>query len=363
MSDLGSRALFATPLHARTSELCATNNWTEQSGFTVPALYASPREEHEALTERVGLSDLSARQCWTFEGPDAGAYLSFATLSDVTRLEVGQTAHTLWCDDNGFVRGEGVVARFAAAQFELSTTVRDFAWFSDGIRGFDLKLSNVTGTRAVVGVKGPLAPALLGLAGMIGEPGSGGGGAARPAWRPAQVALARDATGEGLELSTSSEDGIVVWDRLWRVGSNLGIAAVGAAALETHRIERAVPRPGVDWHPAHLATDAGDLRLPIDLGHTPDLTRRFNGADALRRWTSNGRQVLVHLSSPEPLAAGPLTGRNVVGRITSTAWSEAQATAFALAWLDADAAKPGTKLTPAGTTAQRAEILRTVFGS
>ena len=241
--------------------------------------------------------------------------------------------------------------------------MRDFAWFSDGLRGFDLKLTNVTGTRAVVGVKGPLAPALLGLAGMIGEAGSGGGGAARPTWRPAQVALARDATGEGLELSTSAEDGIVVWDRLWRVGAGLGIAAVGAAALEAHRIEKGVPRPGLDWRPAHLARESDDLRVPSDLGHAPDLTRRFNGVDAIRRTPAQGRQVLAHISSPEPLTVGPLTARNtVVGRITSTAWSDAQATAFALAWLDADAVKLGTKLTSPGASAPRAEILKSVFG-
>ncbi|MBP6012654.1 MAG: aminomethyltransferase family protein [Alphaproteobacteria bacterium] len=356
MTDLGSRALSVTPLHARTAELCATNNWTEQQGFTVPALYASLREEHEALSERVALSDLSARQCWVFDGPDAAAFLSFATLADVTRLEIGQTAHTLWCDDQGFVRGEGVIARFAPAQFELSTIVRDLAWMIDAVKGFDLKLTNVTGTRAIIGVRGPFASMLLAVAGFAGEPG-GAGSVTRPAWRPAQVALTRNA--DGLELSSQADDGAVVWDRLWRAGAGLGIAAVGATALETFRIEMATPRPGIDWRPAQLAKDAADLRLPTDLGQFPDLTRRFNGADALRRITTQGRQVLVHFTADEPLSPGPLTARNTaIGRLTSCTWSESQASAFALGWLDADSVKPGTKLQAQGG---RAEILKTVF--
>jgi aminomethyltransferase len=351
---------MATPLHARTAELCATNQWTEDEGFTVPAVYSSLREEQEALVTRVGMSDLSARQCWLVEGPDAGAYLSWLTISDVTRLEPGQTARTLWCDDAGFVRGDGVIVRFAAAAFEVRTAVRDFAWVADGARGFDVKITNATGMRAAIGVRGPLTAALAAASGLTGEvSSSGAGGASRQAWRPAQVALMRDASGDGLELWTGADDGIVVWDRLWKAGAGLGVAAVGAHALEALRVESAIPRAGIDWLPAQLARSARDWRLPYDLGVAPDLTRRFNGAGALAAQPQAGRAAFVHLSADEPLTVGPVTSRNgTVGAITSTSWSEARAAAFALAWLDADAVKVGTKV---GSGAVQAEILRAVF--
>jgi aminomethyltransferase len=360
MSDFSSRASSATPLHARTAELCATNHWTEDEGFTVPAVYSSLREEQEALVTRVGMSDLSARQCWLVEGPDAGVYLSWLTISDVTRLEPGQTARTLWCDDQGFVRGEGVIVRFAAASFEVRTPVRDFAWIADGARGFDVKVTNATGMRAAIGVRGPLTAALAAASGLTGEVSSGaGGGGARAAWRPAQVALMRDASGDGLELWTGADDGIVVWDRLWKAGAGLGVAAVGAEALEALRVESAIPRAGVDWLPAQLARSMRDLRLPGDLGVGPDLTRRFNGVGALAAHVQEARPMLVHLSADEPLIRGPVVARNtVVGKITSTCWSEARGAAFALAWLDADAVKPGSKIS---TGAAQAEILRRVF--
>ncbi|NOT41397.1 MAG: hypothetical protein HOP13_12975 [Alphaproteobacteria bacterium] len=68
MSDFSSRASLATPLHARTAELCATNHWTVDEGFTVPAVYSSLREEQEALVTRVGMSDLSARRVGSSRG-------------------------------------------------------------------------------------------------------------------------------------------------------------------------------------------------------------------------------------------------------------------------------------------------------
>ena len=361
MSDFSSRASLATPLHVRTAELCATNHWTEDEGFTVPAVYSSLREEQEALVTRVGMSDLSARQCWLIEGPDAGAYLSWLSISDVTRLEAGQTARTLWCDDEGHVRGDGVIVRFAAASFEVRTAVRDFAWIADGARGFDVKVTNATGTRAAIGVRGPLTAALAAAAGLTGE-ASGGTAGGRAAWRPAQVALMRDASGDGLELWTGADDGIVVWDRLWKAGAGFGVAAVGADVLEALRVESAIPRAGVDWLPAQLARTARDLRWPADLGVAPDLSRRFNGADALKRQTA-AQQVLVHFAADEPVGVGPITLRNAAaGQITSQCWSEARGTAFALGWLEADAVNPGSKVTtPAKSGTVQAEILRAVF--
>ena len=358
MSDFSSRAALPTPLHARTSDLCATNQWVAEAGFTVPAVYSSVGEEQEALTARVGLSDLSARQCWLVEGADAAAYLSWFSLADVTALQVGQTVRTLWCDDHGYVRGEGVIARFGKAAFEVRTPVRDFPWLADGAKGFDVKCANATGMRAVIGVRGPKTAALLVAAGLTGEPAGGGGSSGpRPTWRPAEVSLMRDASGEGLELWASADDAIVVWEKLARAGAGLGVAPVGAAALEAARVETGTPRAGVDWWPAHLAREASDLRVPSDFGVATTFAHRFNGDEALRRRVTNGRQVLVQFAADERLQTGALTLRGT-GRITSCAWSETRSSAFALGWLDADAAKPGAKVTATGGVP--AEIVKAV---
>jgi aminomethyltransferase len=363
MSDFASRAALPTPLHARTSDLCATNQWVEAAGFTVPAVYSSLREEQEALTTRVALSDVSARQCWLVEGADAAAYLSWFSLADVTKLEVGQTVRTLWCDDHGYVRGEGVIARFGRTAFEVRTPVRDFPWLADGAKGFEVKCANATGMRAVIGVRGPLTAALLAAAGLTGEASSGGGAAGaapRPTWRPAEVSLMRDATGEGLELWASADDAIVVWEKLARAGAGLGVTAVGAVVLEGARIESGTPRAGVDWMPAHLAREAGDMRVPADLGVAADVTRRFNGADALARLKPNGGHVLAQFTADAPLATGAVMLRNAIaGRITSASWSESRGAAFALGWLDAEAVKPGSKVSAAGGV--QAEIVKAVF--
>lgn len=362
MSELTTRALAPTPLHARTAELCATNQWSAQGGFTIPGVFSTEREELEALTTRAGLSDLSARQCWVFDGPDAANYLSFATVSDVTGLEPGQTAHTVWCDDGGHVRGDGTIVRYGKQTFELSSHVRDYAWLLDGARGFDLKVSNATGQRAGIGVRGPLAANLLSLAGFSATPQKSGD-MIQPSWRQAQVSLLRDASGEGFELWSQADDGIVVWDRLWRSGAALGVSAVGATALETVRIENGLPKAGVDWQPAQLALTDTDFRLPADLGVKPDSRRRYNGALQVAKAERGQAFGYELLSAPEKLVTGVVTARGApAGAITSQVWSASRERSFAIGWVKSEPGRNGNALTAQGLKgAVPVEFMRNCF--
>jgi glycine cleavage system aminomethyltransferase T len=256
------------------------------------------------------------------------------------------------------VRGEGVIARFGPNAFELSSAVRDFAWIADGRGGFDVKVTNATGARAVIGVRGPRTAELLVAAGLSAE-GASEGSVVRPSWRPAHVAMMRDAAGDGLELWMQSDDGAVVWDKLWRAGAVLGVAGIGATTLEVARIDAAVARPGVDWRPAQLAHDPAAVCIPADLGVATDPARRFNGGLALRRAKGRG-QVLVQVTSDTRLPLGPIAPKTS-GMITSSAWSESRACAVALAWLDRDGARPGTPVQLQGGLS--AEVTREVFAT
>lgn len=351
MSLATSRSLLRTPLHVRTSELCAANAWIEDGGFTIPALYTSAREEADALVSRVAMCDLSARQCWNVQGPDGASFFDAVTIADLQHLEIGQTLRTAWCDDGGFARGDGSIARLGKSEYELSTSVRDFAWFYDAAHGFDVKLANATGARAVIGLRGPLAANLLAASGIASDR------------LPAQLAVMRDPSGDGVDVSMQAGDGAAVWDRLWRAGTGLGVAAVGARALEERRLEHGLPKAGIDWTPAQFVRAASDLRLPCDLGFAFDPTRRFNGATALRAVKAPRPQIIAQFAADELVAPGPVTLRGVLaGMLTSQAWSQSRACSFAIGWLDPDALKIGTKVSVPGPSGPvRAEIVRQVF--
>jgi aminomethyltransferase len=343
-----TRSLNATALHARTADLCTTNLWIEDSGFTVPASYSSAREEQWALAERAALSDLSARQVWSFRGADAGSFLGFATLHDAAALAPARAQDTYWCDDNGFVRGKGMLIRRDVNAFEMMTPIRDIAWMLDGAEGFDIEVRDITNERAALGVAGPLAAALLSDAGLLSKD-LHAGDVAEVQWRASRVSVLRRGDGASFELLMPAEDAILVWDRLWRSGRTMGLGVAGADALDVVRVEEGRLKPAVDWLPVQAALNDEDLKLPMDFGVTPDLTRRFNGIDALRRHASDGRQIPVQLIANEAVVTGSLMVKDTsVGRVTSTAWSEARNEAVALAWADATVAKVGATLTAHG---------------
>jgi len=345
-----ARSLHATALHARTADLCTTNRWIEDSGFTVPASYTSAREEQWTLAERVALADLSARQVWSFRGADAASFLSFATLHDAAALAPGRAQETYWCDDAGFVRGKGTVIRREANEFELMTPVRDLAWMLDGADGFDVEVRDVTNERASVGVSGPLAAALLADAGLMPKE-MHGGDVADVQWRASRILVLRQSEAPSFEVLLAAEDAILVWDRLWRAGRPIGLGVAGADALELARIEAGRLKPAVDWLPVQAALADDDLRVPMDFGVTPDLTRRFNGVDALRRHSSSGRYAPVQLVANAAVVKGALTAKGAtIGRVTSVAWSEGREEAVAVAWADPSIAQAGASVTAAGPT-------------
>jgi len=343
-----TRSLNATALHARTADLCTTNRWVEDSGFTVPATYSSVREEHGLLAQRAALSDLSARQVWLFKGADAASFLSFATLHDAAALTPARALETYWCDDAGFVRGKGTILRREANVFELMTRVRDLAWMLDGSEGFDIEVRDITSERAAVGVSGPLAAALLSEAALLSKE-LHAGDVVEVQWRASRLSVLKRGEDASYELLLPAEDAILVWDRLWRAGRPTGLGVAGADALEIIRIEQGRLKPGADWLPAQAAVADEELRLPSDFGVNADLTRRFNGVDALRRQSTNGRPIPVQLVANGAMAPGALTAKGAgAGRVTSTAWSEARDEAVALAWVDASVSVVGATVIAQG---------------
>jgi len=354
MSDVSGRVILTTALHARTAPLCGSDTWTRICSFAVPLVYSSEREECEALVARAGIADISARHCLRFEGPDAAGFLGFATTQDAALIGLGQTARVVWCDDSGWVRGEGLLARLAEGCFELTSSVCDHAWFADGALGFNVQVSDRTGLRGGIGLRGPHAEAILELAGFLGMPERGNTEAdpaavRGPGWRQSQVLLLRAA--EGFELWMDATGAGVVWDRLMRVGAGFGMQPVGARVLEHARIEAGQPLAGTDWLPAPFAMRAQDLRIPQDLGVEPDPLRRFNGSEALAQRRRGCGSRLVQLSSLRPLVRGEVIGKGgSAGMIMSVAASPATERYVAMAWIRDELARPGSALGLPGTS-------------
>ncbi|MEP6655842.1 MAG: aminomethyltransferase family protein [Betaproteobacteria bacterium] len=297
------------------------------SGGSVPVRFSSPVNEHLATRRGVGLFDFSFMGWWSFAGPEACECLQRLQTRDLRGLEPGKVCYTLLCRGDGSVLIDATVWCLRPDQYWLFTGRRsDVAHLQQCARDFDVELSVLSGTHAIIAVQGPASAGLLeqtlpasvnGLRYFAFRPGTLEGDTM---W------IGRlGFTGElGYELLVSSQQAAMLWSRLVEVPFAAERRECGMQAANSLRIEAGF---------IHFAYELERPVLPVELGLsrllrvTPD---GFIGQDALRRTPTAPRRLagvsigttgrrepdrrldhpgtLVHLTSE---AFSPLFGRTL----------------------------------------------------
>jgi aminomethyltransferase len=341
MTDSGARRwLSPTPLHGRTAEACLANDWTAEGRFLVARAYRSAAEEAAALTARAGLADISPLVKYRISGKGGEAALDHLCATRIAGLESGEARRVLWCDDDGFVLGDGTLLRLSAQHFFLFTRLPCLAWLEDAMAPFAVRVEDVSAALAGVGLLGPVAQEVLTAAGF---------GAAAKLAQDRGGALACDGhdviamrapldMGLDLALWATPSAAPLLWDRLSAAGAPLGLVPVGAAALETARLEAGTPKLGLDYHPASRVVPPEVAASPyaLGLGALVDLRKQgFVGRAALAD-LGDEPQTLIRLA----VASGDVApGQRVLaqgrsaGFTTSSAYSLRQQCSLAFAWL------------------------------
>src|SRR5262245_17048003 len=210
------------PLHDVHERLGA--RFVEAHGLLVPGDYGDPAAEHEAVRERVGVSDRSDRGKVEVTGKDRATFLHGLVSNDVKGLVPGQGCESALLDVHGKVTALLVIHCLAdrlvletdrALTESLSATI-DRYLFSERA-----ELEDVTSSGGIFTVVGPVARKIVeeALGGAVPE-------LARwhhivAPWEGTDVRVVRnEGTGEGgydLWAPTSALGGL--WDRLREAGA------------------------------------------------------------------------------------------------------------------------------------------------
>ena len=151
-----------TPLHSRTSKLCASMRWKDWAGYYAVCSYDSSHEpEYFALRHAAGLIDVSPLFKYEVTGPAAAAFLSRVTVKDLRRLAVGRVTYLCWCDDRGKVVDDGTVARLDEQHFRVTSAEPSLSWFHRLARGFDVEIEDSSERLAALSLQGPKARHIL----------------------------------------------------------------------------------------------------------------------------------------------------------------------------------------------------------
>jgi aminomethyltransferase len=339
--------VLATPFHVHAS---AANRWKIRNGWTLAADYGNAQDE--AIVARLNCiaADVSWRWRIAIEGRRSEEFLSRFVTRDPAKLAPGTAFKVLWLNDDGGVRGAGVIARYGRESFRLISTATDHDWIARAAALFDVTVRDASQEEGGLAIIGPYARRVVEAAGL--DPALEPSNFRKVSWRGLDVTFSRFGEHGGYELWCKADDGSIVWDRIAKAGADFAIKPAGLDAMDILDLEAGVPRPERDYEPAR--DGFGSEPSPFDLGLESlidDDHKRFNGRAGLLHMPKTKTRVGVEFDSETPMPHSPfLRDAEPVGRTWSSLYSPALRRAIALAQVNIDAAAPGTELVCGGQT-------------
>ena len=303
--------------------------------------------EHLATRTTAGVFDESSFSKIEVSGSGAVAFLQRMCTNNIEKAP-GSITYTQMLNSRGGIECDFTVTRLEEQRFLIVTGTafgrRDLSWISahsptDG----SVIIRDVTGSMGCFGVWGPNARAIL--ESLSDDDLSFGYLQARaitvghvPCW-----ALRVTYVGEtGWELYPSTEFALGLWDSLIRTGSEFGLVPCGYRAIDSMRLEKGYRAWGSDITSETDPYSSG-------LGFAVRSDKEFLGRDALpERKGGPLRLKCLVLDDELSVALGnePVSSINgeVIGRVTSGGQGYSLGASIAYAWIPAEQASAGTRL-------------------
>ena len=358
LAGRGFSPVRRTALHHRHVELDAQ---IMTSGLWLRPAYYGPKrdraqlinEEVRAVRSGVGIIDVSTLGGFEVRGPDAAEFLNRMYTLSYHRLRTGRVRYAMVLDDAAVVVDDGVAARLARNHFYVtaSTTGAEemypaLLWRQAQWR-LDVDIADVTSSTCAFNLAGPRSRAVLeGLVSDIDfSPAAFPYMAVRTGGLsgiPVRV-LRIGFVGElGYEVHAPSAQAEALWDALMETGDEFGIRPFAVEAQRVLRLEKGHVIVGQD-------TDGLTNPLEADMGWALGRRKRYYvGKRSIDIVASKGiarRLVGYRLAGsdgPVPEEGCLVIRRDeIVGRVTSSAWSPTLGRVIGLAYVAPDQTAAG----------------------
>ena len=363
---------IGTAVHERTLPLCTSLNYREWSGFYAVSVYETHHEhEYNAIRNASALIDVTPLFKYFITGRDATRFVNRVLARDINKVAVNQVIYCCWCDEDGKVIDDGTITRLEENTYRWTAADPNLRWFRQNAIGLDVQIEDITEQLAALALQGPTSGKLLksvaeadieNLKYFRKTSGKIGG-------IPVDISRTGYTGDLGYEIWIPWQDAVKVWDALMDGGRRFDIHPTGMLALDVARIEAGLILADVDYISSKKALIPSQKYSPyeIGLGKLVHLEKdNFIGKQALIKENKRGpERVLmgleidwneveelfddVGLPPQTPATASRVhvpvyRGRDQVGKATSTTWSPLLKQLIALASIEPQHAKLGTKL-------------------
>ena len=366
-----------TAFHERTFALCNSLNYREWSGYYTVSVYEVHHEhEYNAIRNAAALIDISPLYKYLVTGKDATKLVNRVITRDITKVKVGQVIYCCWCDEQGKVIDDGTITRLEENKYRWTAADPSLRWFRQNGLNMDVQVEDISEKTAALALQGPTSGKLLKAVAEADIANLKYFRVTRGKIAGVHVDISRTGyTGDlGYEIWVPWNDAVKVWDALMDTGKRFDIHAAGMLALDVARVEAGLLLIEVDYISSKKALIASQKYSPYELGFGKMVhleKENFIGKGALARdnkardnkqgvarqfvgleidWTEvEQRYERFGLTPAAPSQASRVAvpvycGEKQVGKATSTTWSPVLKKMIALASIDTDHAKLGTKL-------------------
>ncbi len=364
---------IGTPFHQRTFPLCESLNYREWSGYYTVSAYETQHEhEYNAIRNAAALIDISPLFKYRVTGRDATRLVDRIITRDMRKVSVGQVVYTPWCDEQGKVIDDGTVSRLEENVYRWTAADPSLRWFSQNGAGLDVQIEDISESIAALALQGPTSGRLLKTVvdgADIGKLKYFRVTTGTIAGVPVEISRTGYTGDLGYEIWVANDQALKIWDVLIELGRPFDIKPAGMLALDVARIEAGLLLIEVDFNSSKKALVEEQTYSPFEMGldRLVNLDKdRFIGRQALIKEAGQGsaRQIVgIEIDWTEveqrfeavglPPTVSPMASRVAVpvysngtqiGKATSTTWSPLLKKMIALATLQRDFVRPGTKV-------------------
>lgn len=349
-----------SPLHGRHAALGAV--FMQAGAWERPEYYAVEgksridciREEARRVRTAVALIDVGTLGKLEIRGPQAAEFLNRCYTGRYDNMKVGATRYAVMCDESGVLSDEGVVARIAEDVFYFTTTSSGAATVYRELSRLNIEwkldcgLINLTGSYSAMNLAGPASRKVLA---QLTDMDLSSAAFPYLAVRSGIVAgipvrmMRVGFVGEwGYEIHLPAEYGPTLWDVLMKAGEPSGIGPFGVEAQRLLRLEKGhlIVSQDTDGltHPFEVGMDwAVKLDKPFFIGkRSLQIVKKM----PLKRKLTGFRLAENHSGEVPKECHLVIHDGDIVGRVTSIAWSPHVGRYIGLAFLPPEMTEPGT---------------------
>jgi aminomethyltransferase len=347
-------------------------NYREWSGYYTVSVYEVHHEhEYNAIRNAAALIDISPLYKYLVTGKDASRLVNRVITRDINKVKVGQVIYCCWCDEQGKVIDDGTISCLEENVYRWTAADPSLRWLRQNGLNMDVQIEDISEKVAALALQGPTSAKLLKAVAEADIANLKYFRVTRGKIAGVPVDISRTGyTGDlGYELWVPWNDAVKVWDALMEKGKQFDLHAAGMLALDVARVEAGLLLIEVDYSSSKKALIPSQKYSPYELGFGKMVhleKENFVGKHALMQDQKNGvaRQLVglevdwievenLHdkfgLTPAAPSQASrvavPLyVGDQHVGKATTTTFSPLLKKLIALASVETQYSKPGTKL-------------------